>query len=79
MQKLENIQKEYQKYKPFINKCQRKEENYPSGKDGWKKIEKNNKTIALNMLYVKKNTYSAYISIRSLNYENHINLLSDFN
>ena len=27
--------------------------NFPSGKDDWKKFEKNNPTIALNILYVK--------------------------
>ena len=27
---------------------------HPSGKDDWKKIEKNNPTMALNVLYVKK-------------------------
>ena len=28
--------------------------NYPSERDGWKKFEKNNLTIALNVLYAKK-------------------------
>ena len=27
--------------------------NFPSGKDDWKKFEKNNPTIALNISYVK--------------------------
>ena len=28
--------------------------NYPSEKDDWKKFEKNNVTIAFNVLYAKK-------------------------
>ena len=31
--------------------------NFPSEKHGWKKIEKNNVTITLNVLYVKKKKY----------------------
>ena len=42
------------KMKPFINKYNWKGINYPSGKDDWKKFEKNNTTIALNVLLVKK-------------------------
>ena len=41
------------KIKPFINKY--KEGMYfPSERDNWKKIEKNNVTIALNVLYAKE-------------------------
>ena len=40
--------------------------NYPSGKDDRRRLEKNNPTIALNALYVKKNKdpviYKKYIS-----------------
>ena len=28
--------------------------NYPSGKDDWRRFEKNNPTITLNVLYAKK-------------------------
>ena len=38
-----------------MNKYSWKGINYPSGKNGWKKFEKNNLTIALNVLYIKKN------------------------
>ena len=31
--------------------------NFPSEKDDWKKFEKNNGTIALNVLYAKKEKY----------------------
>ena len=40
------------KSKPFINKYKKREINYPSQKDEWKKIEKNNLAIALNVLYI---------------------------
>ena len=53
-----------------------KEINYPSGKDDWEKFEKNNPSIALNVLYVKKmNVYPAYISKQNLNHEKQIILL----
>ena len=42
------------KIKPFINKYNWKERNFLSEKDDWKKIEKNNVTIALNVLHAKK-------------------------
>ena len=37
--------------KPFINKCNWKGINHPSKTDDWKTFEKNNPTIALNILY----------------------------
>ena len=42
------------KIKLFINKCKHKEINFPLEKDDWKEIVKNNVTIALNVLYMKK-------------------------
>ena len=42
------------KIKPFINKYSWEGINFPSEKDDWKKFEKNNVTIALNVLYAKK-------------------------
>ena len=49
--------------KPFINKYNWKCINYPSKIDDWKTFEKNNPTIALNILYIKgKEIYPAYIS-----------------
>ena len=40
--------------KPFINKYKCKGINYPSKIDDWKTLEKNNITIALNILYIKE-------------------------
>ena len=39
--------------KPFINKYNCKEINYPSGKDNWKKCEENCPIMPLNELYIK--------------------------
>ena len=42
--------------------------NLSSGKDDWKKFEKNNGTIALNVLYSKKEKiYAAYVSKHNSN------------
>ena len=38
----------------FIKKYNWKGIRYPSGKDDWKKFEKNNPTIALNVLYARE-------------------------
>ena len=47
--------------KLFINKYKWEGINFPSEKDGWKKIEKNNVTIALKVLYVKKSKNISYL------------------
>ena len=41
------------KMKPFISKYNWKGINYLSGKDEWKKFEKNDSKIAVNVLYIK--------------------------
>ena len=56
----EEIKKDPQRItniKPFINKCNWEGINFTSEKDDWKKLENNNVTIALNVLYAKKDTY----------------------
>ena len=40
--------------KPFINKDKWKGIDYPSKIDDWETFEKNNPTIALNILYIKE-------------------------
>ena len=42
------------KIKTFINKSKWEGIKFPSNKDDWKKFDKNNLTIALNLLYAKK-------------------------
>ena len=50
--------------------------NFPSEKDDWKKFEKNNVTIALNVLYAnKEKIYSAYVSKQNSNREKKVILL----
>ena len=54
------------KIKHFINKYKCKGINFPSQKDNWKKIEKNNVAIPLNTLYVKKDyTLSLFKSCKA--------------
>ena len=49
--------------KPFMNKYNWKGIYYPSKIDDWKTFEKNNPTIALNILHIKeKEICAAYIS-----------------
>ena len=42
------------KIKPFISTYNQEGINYPSEKDDWKKLEKNNVAIAVNVWYAKK-------------------------
>ena len=62
--------------KPFINKYNWKGIKYPTKIDDWKTFEKNNSTIALNILYIKdKEICAAYISKINSNCEKQIILL----
>ena len=49
------------KIKLFINKYNWKGIDFLSKKDDWKKFEKNNKKMALNVLYPKKKKYTQLI------------------
>ena len=52
--------------------------NYSSKFDDWKRFEKNNPTIALNILYTKeKEILPAYISKHNWTFEKQINCLND--
>ena len=44
------------KIKTFIDQYSWKEIDFPSHSKDWKKLEQNNKTIALNILFVPYNT-----------------------
>ena len=44
------------KLKPYINKYNWEGINFPAGSKEWQKFERNNNTIAPNVLYVKHNT-----------------------
>ena len=64
------------KIKPFINKYNWEGKIFLSEKDDWKKFEKKNVTIALNVLYAKKGKiYPAYVSKYHSNREKQVILL----
>ena len=47
----------HNKIKPFINKYNWEERDFLSEKYDWKIFKKNNVTIAINVLYTKKEKY----------------------
>ena len=70
--------KRISKLEPFINSYNWKDIQYPSHSKDWKKFEQNNKTIALNILYVPYNTNEikqAYISKYNNERDSQVNLL----
>ena len=77
----QNIRKNPQrisKIKPFVNQCNWKEIKLPTERKDWKKFDQNNKTIALNILFVAHNTKTirlAYKSEYSNEHENQVILL----
>ena len=76
--KIENHSERISNIKSFITKCNWKEINFPSHSKDWQKFEQNNKTIALNILYVPYNTEEirvVYKSKHNIKHENQIILL----
>ena len=66
------------KIKPFIDQYNWKEIDFPSHRKDWKIFESNNKSIALNILYVPHNTEKirhAYKSKYNLEHESQVILL----
>ena len=64
------------KIKSLVNKYKWKGKIFLLEKENWKKIEKNNLTIALNVLYLKKEKiYPAYVSKHNSNCEKQVILL----
>ena len=64
----QNIEKDPQrisKLKPYINKYNWEGIDFPAGQKDWIKFEQNNKTIALNVLYVQYNTKTISVAYRS--------------
>ena len=55
-QDIKNNPERTSKNKPFIDQYDWKEIDFPSHSKNWKKFESNNKSIALNILYVPHNT-----------------------
>ena len=60
-QAIETHPERISKLKPYINKYNWKGIEFPAGSKEWQKFEQNNKTIALNILYVKQKKYVLYI------------------
>ena len=78
MIKLKQDPQRISKIKPFIDQCNWKEIDLLSHGKDWEKIESNNKSIALNILYVPHNTEKvrhAYNSKYNLTRENQVILL----
>ena len=55
-QNIETHPERISKLKPYINKYNWEGINFPAGSKEWQKFERNNNTIAPNVLYVKHNT-----------------------
>ena len=53
------------KLKPYINKYNWEGINFPAGSKEWQKFERNNDTIALNVLYVEQNTKKISVVYKS--------------
>ena len=63
----QNIKKDPQrisKIKPYISQYNWKDIEFPSHQKDWKKFEQNNKTIALNILFVPHNTETIRVAYR---------------
>ena len=77
-QNIEKNPSRISKIKPFIDQYNWKEIDFPSHSKDWKKFEQNNKTIALNILFVPHNTEKirlAYKSKHNFKRENQVILL----
>ena len=57
------------KLKPYINKYNMEGIDFPVGPKEWQKFERNNKTIALNILFISQNTKTLSVAWR-LEYNN---------
>ena len=64
----QNIEKDPQrisKLKPYINKYNWEGIDFPAGPKEWQKFERNNKTIALNILFIQRNRKTKSVAYRS--------------
>ena len=77
-EKINNHPEKISKIRPFIDEYNWSEINFPSNQKDWQKVESNNKSIALNILYVPHNTKDirhAYKSKFNLTREHQVILL----
>ena len=59
---IESHPQRISKLKPYINKYNWEGIEVPAGPKDWKKFERNNKTIALNILFVAHNTEIIWVA-----------------
>ena len=64
-QNIERHPQRILKLKPYINKYNWEEIEFPAGLKDWKKFERNNKIIALNILFIPQNTETIRVAYRS--------------
>ena len=72
-QMIKKDPQEISKIKPYISQYNWKDIKFPSHKKDWKKFEQNNKTIALNILFVPYNTEEINIAYKSKCHYKHKN------
>ena len=64
-QNIENHPERISNIKPFINQYNWEGIDFPAGIKDWKKFERNNKTIALNILFMQHNTKTIHLAYKS--------------
>ena len=64
-QTIETHPERISKLKPYINKYNWKGIKFPAGPEEWIKFERNNKSIALNILFIRHNTKTIRVANRS--------------
>ena len=62
---IESNPQRISKLKPYINKYNWEGINFPAGSKEWQKFERNNNTIALNILYLKNDAKRINIAYKS--------------
>ena len=72
-QNIERDPQRISKLKSYINKYNWKGIKFPVEPKEWKKFERNNKTIALNILFIPHNTKTIRVSYRSEHNNKHKN------
>ena len=63
--KIDRNPQRISKIRPFIDQYNWKDIDYPATSKDWKKIEQNNESITLNILYVSHNTRKIHIAYKS--------------
>ena len=64
-QNIENHPERISNIEPFINQYNWKGIDFPAGIKGWKKFERNNKTIVLNVLSIPHNAKTINLAYKS--------------